>query len=157
MKANQFIQDSNKLYTQKKVLLEGNNSKQYEVIIDTKFRTTKSSRLIGDMVVRADYCKKNDIEFDFVICQWAMMIKQFTNVKFNMSKDIGKLYEHELQVVNAMADLGIIEKLFAKFEDTEMKKVEELFKNFGKFTSHMHGIELDQQIIELVGEDNGEV
>lgn len=154
MKANQFIQDSNKLYTKKEITFVSLDEKQYTVTIDKNFKTTKLSNLISEMMIRANYCKKNDIDFNFVVCQWAMIIKEFTSVKFNTSKDIGKLYKHELEVIEAMANLGIIEQVFLHWDDEEMKKVENLFKNFDKFTSHMHGIELDQQILSIVGEDD---
>ena len=152
LKANDFISDVNLNFKQKEITVKAVNGKDYKMLIDESFKKTKIVSLITDMVDRANYCKINDVAFNYTVCLWAMILRHFTNIKFVEYKDLGRKYQNEIDIVTALVNLEIIEDIINSFNPKEMNKITDLSKDFAVFTSYLNQVELDQMIDKLENE-----
>lgn len=152
MRANDLINDVRQIFTQREITVTACNGKNYTLLIDNKFKKEKITQLISGMVERAHYCKKNDIQFDYTICLWVLIIKNFTDIKFINHKNFGKCYENEIDVLKAMINLEIVEEIMDSFDPKEMNKITELSKSMAQYVSYMHQVEVDQILEKLIDE-----
>lgn len=155
MKINKVSQDVSKTFIKKEVTIHSDiTNKDYKVEIDKKFRKTKLTNLFVEMSIRADLCLKKGIIFDFTLCQWCMILTQFTNIEFDKGTDIVETYLKEIVGVGNLIDAEILDKIILSFDEDELKKIEEVAKTLGEFTSRMHDIEIEQLVNNVVGEED---
>ena len=64
MKAIDIINSAKQEYTSRKVVLVASNNVEYELEIQEKLDDVSVSKLVVDLVERAELCEKNNIEFD---------------------------------------------------------------------------------------------
>lgn len=152
IKANDLIKDINSEYKKKEIVLNAINGKSYKVTIEQKFKNTKIAKIISEMMIRVNYCKKTDTEFNEILCIFSQIIKEFTDIQFNTYKDIGKTYNNELCVIGALIDLGLLEQIITNFNQDEINKIYETINKHGEFSSKLMGVQIDQKIIDEIGE-----
>ena len=58
--------------------------------IQEKLNDTAIMNLISDLVERSNYCTENNIEFNEILNTYFLLIKYFTDIKFNTYKSIEK-------------------------------------------------------------------
>jgi len=153
VKANDFISDVGLGFAQKEVTVTAVNNKTYKILMDEKFKKTKIVKLVTDMVQRAEYCKRNDVEFDVTICLWAMILRYFTNIKFVEYEELGKRYENEVNTIKALIDLEIFEDIMKSVDKDETAKITNFSKDFSEMFTYMYQVQVDQALEELEKED----
>ncbi len=63
---------------------------------------------------------------------YALLLKRFTDIKFNKSKDIVKQINHEVELVRSLVDLGLLEQILNSFDKDSINKLEEIFDKYPK-------------------------
>lgn len=158
MKISSIKKDIDKVFDKKEVVLHSDiTGKDYKVVIDKKFKKSKITALFTAMMERADACRKNDIIFDFALCQWCMIIAHFTDLQFDKGNDIISTYLKEIKGMETLIDIEVLDSLISEFDENEMLKLQEVGKALGKFTKKMHDIEVDQLVDDIVGDEVGTV
>ena len=122
MKANEIINLSNKSFTKKEVTVYCQDV-AYTVVIDNQFRETVIMELIDEFMKRSDYCAKHNLKFDIMQNMYILMIKHFTDIKFNTYKSTEKQYSHDLDVVKSLIDLGLFKQIIEAFDPKEVEKI----------------------------------
>ena len=155
MKAIDFIKDSKNEFTQKEIVVKGNNNKEYKVKINNKLKDTDVMSMVDDLVSRSEMCKKENIKFDTVMSMYALMIKYFTDIQFSTYPNLKRQFAHEIDMLKAMIDLGVFTEILSNFDNGEIKKIEDMFKKYATSFNVINHNEITKQI--LAGEGNGEL
>jgi len=134
-----LLQEQSKLFVQKKVIVNI-NKKDYEVLVDQKFRNSKIQEMIAESLKNlAIYNDLNDsVRTSYIMF---LFIKYFTNL------DVAKVdnFEDQIRVLNAMIDLDIYSILVNSFPESELEKINEYML---KFNSKIDNFIKDDKNIE---------
>jgi hypothetical protein len=121
-----ILQEYSKEFIQKQVIITV-GGKDYEVLVDQKFRNTVLQTMVLEALNNYKYLEGLDegVKLSYYMFQ---MIKHFTDI------DIAKTdnFEDQIRVLNAMIDLGIFETITNAFPENEINKASEFIKKFGK-------------------------
>ena len=81
---------------------------------------------------RSDYFAKNNLQFEDLYNSYFLLIKYFTDLKFNTYKSIKKQLEYELTAIKAIMDLGIFDQIMNNFDIDTMNKIQEALSKQNK-------------------------
>lgn len=158
MKISSIKKNNNKVFVQKQITVHSDvHDRDYKFKIDTKFKKSKITKLFTDMGERAEECRKSGVVFSFALCQWAMLLNQFTDVEFETGNTLLDTYLLEVEGISNLIDAEILDKIVESLEQSELKKVEEVGGALSRFTKIMHDIEIDTLVNDIVGDEDGEV
>lgn len=132
MKSVDFIKDSKQMFVKEEVVVKGINDKEYKVMVSKKLKDTDIIAIVDDILVRSEMCRKESVKFDVVMSMYALMVKYFTDIQFNTYKDLKKQFMHELDMLNAVIDLGIFGELISHFDKDETKKIQDAFEKYSE-------------------------
>lgn len=152
VKANDFISLENRSFKKKEVTLKDINGKTFTINIDETFKRTDLVKIMTDICERAEYCKKNDITFDYTVCLYAMILKYFTDIKFTEYKNIKDKYENEIKLIRALINLELLEQIMNSISPDEMIKFTDIAKEFAMFTKYSFQVQADQMLDNLINE-----
>lgn len=155
MKAIDLIKDSNEVFKKEEVVLIGLNNKEYKLMISKKLKDTDIMAIVDDLLVRSDLCKKESIKFDTVMCVYALMIKYFTDIKFSTYPNMKKQFSHEIDMLKALIDLGLLEQILREFDEDEIVKIQSAFEKYKESFKAINNDLITQEVLH--GEDHGEV
>jgi hypothetical protein len=113
-----------KEFTQKKIILNI-SGKDYEVLVDEKFKPTKLQQMIIEGITNQKYL--TDVDDAVKLAYYTFLIvKHFTDV------DVAKVesFEEQIRVLNAMIDLEIFQTIVDAFPVSEIEKCSEFVKKF---------------------------
>jgi len=130
MKAIDVINSAKMEFSFKKVIAVANNGNEYEILVQEKLNDTKVSGLVTDLVERSEYCDKKGIEFNIIQNIYFLLIKYFTDIKFNKSKDFEKQYSQDLSFIDGLIDLGLFDQIISQFNQESLKSVQNMFEKY---------------------------
>ena len=142
-----LLQEQSKLFTQKKVFIHI-NKKDYDVLVDQKFRPTKLNELIVEAITNYDKFKELD-ESVKVSYLMFLAIKYFTNLEVAKTDTL----EEQIRILNAMLDLEIFDKIVSEFPESELEKINDYML---KFNDRIDEFMKDGKSIEYLKEVFGE-
>ena len=132
IKAIDIINKSKQEFTKKSVTVKSNTGDEFEILIQEKMNETALSEIVAELVVRSEEFNKLGLEFDMILNIYALLLKQFTDIKFNKSKDIVRQINHEVELVRSLVDLGLLEQILNSFDKDSINKLEQLFDMYPK-------------------------
>ncbi len=130
MKAIDIINISKQEFGYKKVQVQANTGQEFIVQIQEKLNDSKISELVVSLIERSEFCDKNNIEFNIIQNIYIMLIKYFTDIKFNTYDDLQKEYSHEVATVTALVDLDLFNQIISHFNQESLKKVQDMFEKY---------------------------
>jgi len=142
-----LLQEQSKLFVQRKVIITI-NKKDYEVLVDQIFIPTKLNQLIIESISNYDNLKDLD-ESVKVSYLMFLAIKTFTNVEIAKTDD----FKTQINVLNAMLNLEIFDKIVSEFPESELEKINDYML---KFNSRIDEFMKDGKSIEYLKEVFGE-
>lgn len=137
-----------KEFTQKKVILNICD-KDYEVLIDEKFKTSKLQAMMLEALQNIGKLKEYG---DGVTTSYYMflMIKYFTDIDLAKTED----FAEQINILNAMIDLEIFEKVLNSFPESEFERtnkfIKEAAERITKLTEDKKSLE---EIKDIIGEE----
>jgi len=143
-----LLQEQSKLFVQRKVIITI-NKKDYEVLVDQKFRPTKLNELIVEAITNYDNFKElnESVKVSYLMF---LAIKYFTNLEVAKTDTL----EDQIRVLNAMLDLEIFDKILGEFAESELEKINEYML---KFNDKIDQFVKDGKSVEYLKEVFGEV
>lgn len=130
-----------KYFTQKKItiIIDGKN---YEVLIDEKFKAGKIAKLVVEALTNYEKLKDNDeLQLTYIMF---LVIKYFSDI--DMVKECD--FEDQLKVLNAMIDLDIMKNILDSFDKEQMDRVADYFKRFSENINEVVDMKELESIIE---------
>jgi len=146
MKAIDVINSAKQEYTSRKVVLTASNNVEYELEIQEKLDDVSVSKLVVDLVERAELCEKNNIEFDVTQNIYFLLIKYFTNVSFNKYKELEKQYSHELSFIEGLVNLKLFNQLVSYFNEESLQSVKNMFDTYTETLKPLVNNEVKKQV-----------
>lgn len=116
----------------RKIIVITPDKQEFEVQIQEKLNDTNIMNLISDLVERSNYCTKNNIEFNEVLHTYILLIRYFTDIKFNTYKSTEKNLSQDIQIINGLIDLGIFDQIMNHFDIDTMNKIQEALNKQSK-------------------------
>ncbi len=110
------------------------DGKDYEVIIDQVFKTTKIEKMVMSFLQSDKIKKVNELE-DSIRITYVMylVLKEFTNLDIPNSLK----FEEEINLIDNLINLGIFEAIFEHIPDEEIQRVNEYMQ---KITTNLNKI-----------------
>lgn len=136
-----------KNFTQKKVILDI-GGKDYEVLIDEKFRTSKLQAMILEALQNIGSLKEygESVTTSYYLF---LMIKYFSDIEVETES-----IEEQIKLLNQMIDLEIFEKVINSFPESEIQRTNQFIKKFAERVTELSN---DKQGLEdiknLIGEE----
>jgi len=163
-----LLQEQSKLFVQRKVIINI-NKKDYDVLVDQKFRPTKLNELIVEAITNYDKFKELD-ESVKVSYLMFLAIKYFTNLEIAKTDTL----EDQIRILNAMLDLEIFDKLLSEFPESELEKINDYMLKFndridefikdGKSVEYLkeiignvESVDKSENIVDIVSDKTDEV
>lgn len=147
MKANDILNMAKKEFAYKKLLLDM-SGQQYEILIQEKLNETSIANLVTDLIERHEYCKNNNIEFNTIQHIYYLLIKYFTDIKFNIYKELEKQYKHELDTISALVDLEVFDQILNQFDKDTLNRIQEMFTKYSTQLKPMVNEEVKSMLFE---------
>jgi hypothetical protein len=148
MKANDIINSAKKEYSFKKITVTSIDGEEYEVQIQEKLNETKLANLVSELTTRSEECKKIGLEFDMILNIYVLIIKYFTNIKFNNNKVFSKQIEQEMEFLKALIDMNLLDQILNNFDENSIKDLEKLFDKYSKQMSQITENIAMEEVIE---------
>jgi hypothetical protein len=149
MNSNDIVNLAKKEFAYKVITVTTNEGSEFEIEIQPKLNETKIMQLISDLVERSEYCSNNKIHFDEVFNTYFLLLKYFTTIKFNTYKVLKKQYQHELDTVDALYDLGVLDQIWEHFDAESMEQLE---ISLNKYTKQMKVL-TNNRLKEMISEE----
>lgn len=137
MKAIDVINSSKQEFTLKKVTIKAIDGVEYEIQIQEKLNESKLASLVSELTTRSEEFKRLGIEFDMILNIYILIIKYFTDIKFNNYKVLKKQIEHETELFRALIDMNLIDQILNSFDEDCIKDIEKLFDKYPKQMSQI--------------------
>lgn len=135
LKASNITSLHAKEFAMRMIIVTTSDNQEFEVQIQEKINDTKIMELIADLTERSNYCTENNIEFNPILNTYVLLIKYFTNIKFNNYKVIEKQFSHEISIINKLIDLNLFTQIVSHFDKETMDKIQEAFEIYAKQTN----------------------
>lgn len=147
MKSNDILNIAKKEFAYKKLLLTiGGN--EYEILVQEKLNDTSITSLVTNLIERYDYCKNHNIEFNTIQHIYYLLIKYFTDIKFNSYEELEKSYKHELDTVSALIDLEVFDQILNQFDKDTLKRIQNMFDKYSNQLKSVVNDEVKKAITE---------
>lgn len=137
MKAIDVINSSKQEYSSRKVVLKASDGIEYEILIQDKLNESALASLVSELTTRSEEFKRLGIEFDMILNIYILIIKYFTDIKFNNYKVLKKQIEHETELFRALIDMNLIDQILNSFDEYCIKDIEKLFDKYPKQMSQI--------------------
>lgn len=147
MKSNDILNIARKEFAYKKLLLEI-NGQDYEILIQEKLNETSIASLVTDLIERYEYCSTNNIEFNTIQHIYFLLVKYFTDIKFNAYKELKKSYEHELNTISALIDLEVFDQILNQFDKDTLGRIQNMFEKYSNQLKSVVNDEVKNMITE---------
>lgn len=132
IKAIDIINKAKQKFAKREITVVSNEGEEIKILIQEKLDEVNLSRIIADLVMRSQEFSKIGLDFDIIMNIYALLIKYFTDIKFNKSKDIAKQVNHEIDTIEALINLGVYEQILNHFNEDCIKDLEKLFDKYPK-------------------------
>jgi len=132
MKAIDVINSAKQEFASRKVILIANNNIEYEVLIQEKLNESKLAELVSELTTRSEEFNRLNLEFDIILNIYILIIKYFTDIKFNNYKVVTKQIVHETELIKALIDMNLLEQILNNFNEDCIKDLEKLFNKYPK-------------------------
>ena len=146
LKSNDILNIAKKEFAYKQIIVKVADGREFEIQVQEKLNDTTIMDLISDLVERSDYCTKNNIEFNEVLHTYVLLIKYFTDIKFNTYKSIEKQLSYDIQVINAIIDLGLFKQIISHFDKETMEKIQDSMEIYAKQLNQVSNNKLKEML-----------
>jgi len=143
---NDIINIANEEFAMREIVCITNNGKEVKLRIQPKLNDTKVLELVANLVERSDYCVKNNLQFEELYNVYFLLIKYFTDIKFNTYKSVKKQLEYDLTAIKAIMDLGIFHQIMNYFDKDTMDRIQETLNKQNKAMKTIANNQLKQII-----------
>ena len=147
IKSNDILNIAKKEFAYKKLLLTI-SGQEYEVLIQEKLNDTSITSLVTDLIERYEYCKNNNIEFNTIQHIYFLLVKYFTDIKFNTYKELEKSYKHELDTISALIDLEVLDQILNQFDKDTLQRIQNMFDKYSNQLKSVVNDEVKKAITE---------
>jgi hypothetical protein len=139
LSSSAILQGYSKEFVQKKLTITIGN-KDYDVLVDQKFRVTKLQEMIMEGLENYNNTKELDESVKTTYFLF-LIIKHFTDI------DVAKAekFDEQIKVLKAMLDLEIFDKIVNAFPESEMKRIKDYMV---KFTERVNELVNDKKSLE---------
>lgn len=124
-----ILSQYSKEFTQKSLTLDV-GGKNYQVLIDEKFKTSQIQKMILESLKNMEKLKDVD-EATKTSYYMLLMIKYFTDT------GIPEDFEEQIRVLSAMIDIDIFGKIIDAFNESEIKRASEFINKFAERLTEM--------------------
>jgi hypothetical protein len=138
-----------KQFTQKRIMVDS-----FEVLVDEKFKDTKISALIKELLEKSTYMKENNIEMNLTDYSLILFIKYFSSV------EIPDQFEEQIQFFDQLInlrtsdDISYFEMILKAFSEDEIAKFNKRLKEYkDNIDKLLEDIKKEQEVSE-VNEDS---
>lgn len=128
---NTVLMLENEQYQQKEVTIKVNGT-DYSVKIKEQFKDTEIAELFNELYQRHMYCQKEGLNYDITSGLMALTIKHFTDIEFSTNGNLKDDFENEVQMLDALINLGIFEQVIQQFDK---KEIEKMGKKMGEYSN----------------------
>lgn len=149
LKGNDIDNLFNQEFAPRKVVLSTNSNKEVKLEIQEKINDTAIMSLVGDLIDRSEYCRKNNIAFNPAMNTQFLLIKYFTNIEFKEHESLENQYPYEIDKIKKLIDIGLYDKIIGYFDEETMKRIEKTFREYIKQTK----VITNNQMIDLLKEE----
>ena len=149
MKAMDIINSAKQEYASRQVVLTASNGVEYELEIQEKLDDVSVSKLVVDLVERAELCESSNIEFDVTQNIYFLLIKYFTNISFNKYKTLEKQYSHELSFIEGLVNLKLFNQLVSYFNEESLQSVKNMFDTYTETLKPLVNNEVKKQVVKV--------
>ena len=129
------------------------DGKNYDILVDQKFKTTKISDMVTDGVKKfKDYEElPPTVQVGFFSY---LLIKYFTDLDLS----VVKTFKEDIHMMNSLIDLGVFEKIVSEFPEEEISKVNEYMVNYTnkikEFTDTEEGKQKLEELLDHLVQEN---
>jgi len=148
MKAIDIINSSKQVFSKKKIIITDIENQEYELEIQEKLDESTLASLVSELTIRSEEFKKLNIEFDMILNIYILIIKHFTNIKFNKYKVLTKQVEHETELIKALINMNLLDQILNNFDENSIKDLEKLFDKYPKQMSQVTENIAMEEVIE---------
>ena len=148
MKAIDIINSSKQVFSKKKIIITDIENQEYELEIQEKLDESTLASLVSELTIRSEEFKKLNIEFDMILNIYILIIKHFTNIKFNKYKVLTKQVEHETELIKALINMNLLDQILNNFDENSIKDLEKLFDKYPKQISQVTENIAMEEVIE---------
>ena len=148
VKSINIINDAKQEYARTQVILKANNNKEYEVLIQENLNETTIATIVAELAEYSAKCKENGIDFNITLITYMLLIKHFTDIKFNTYTQFTKQLSHNLQLLNALIDLGLFEQILNKFNDDSKSKILEIFDKYSEQMNRLISTITEKEVLD---------
>lgn len=139
MKYN-ILQDAAKLYSGEKKEFKAKNGKVYEFEIQQRFSEDRKERFTRNALSLERALSNGDIITDRSVVTAVLLVKHFTDIiikddfphYYSLTMPIIKQYEIDVQICDALNDLGIWGDILNSFNKDEINALPEWIANYTK-------------------------
>lgn len=132
IKSNDIINEVASIFKEKEFTVTSSEGKEYKILIKDNLNDTAIAEMIDQLQIRAKWCTDNGVKFEIVQCMYGLMLRNFTDIQFQASKDIGKMYHTEIKTMNALIDLGLFSQILEKFNSNSVEKIKNTFTTYAQ-------------------------
>lgn len=137
LKAIDVINSSKQVFSRKKIIITDIENQEYELEVQEKLDESTLATLVSELTTRSEEFKRLDLEFDMILNIYILIIKYFTNIKFNNYKVLTKQIGHEVELIKALINMNLLDQILNNFDENSIKDLEKLFD---KYPKHMNQI-----------------
>ena len=148
MKAIDIINSSKQVFSKKKIIITDIENQEYELEIQENLDESTLASLVSELTIRSEEFKKLNIEFDMILNIYVLIIKYFTNIKFNKYKVLTKQVEHETELIKALINMNLLDQILNSFDENSIKDLEKLFDKYPKQMSQITENIAMEEVIE---------
>lgn len=145
--SNDIINQAKQAFKPREVVVEAINGKEYKVKIQDNINDTKIAELMTDLLERSEWYKENNLTFNIVQVIYILMLKHFTDIDFRVTENKDEDYANEVNLCNALVDLGLFKAIMEHFTDESSKKIQDAFDVYAKNIKSVHQNEMFKEIV----------
>ncbi|MDD4298633.1 MAG: hypothetical protein PHS98_03280 [Bacilli bacterium] len=148
MKAIDVINSSKQVFSKKKIIVTDIENQEYELEIQDRLDESTLASLVSELTIRSEEFKKANIEFDMILNIYILILKHFTNIKFNNYKVLTKQIGHETELLRALINMNLLDQILNNFDENSIKDLEKLFDKYPKQMSQITENIAMEEVIE---------
>lgn len=135
--ANDIANIAKQEFSYKEILIKANTGHEFTVKIQEKLNESKLAELVSELTIKSNEFSKLNLDFDMILNIYILIIKYFTDIKFNNYKSLIKQVEYECKVLKNLIDLNLLDQILNSFDEDCIKDIEKLFDKYPKHMSQI--------------------
>lgn len=132
IKAIDIINKAKQEFAKKLVTIKDKTGDEHEILIQEKLNETALAEIVAELVIRSEEFSKLGLKFDITLNIYALLLKYFTNVKFNKYKDLVKQVNHEVEAMRRLIDMKMLDQILNHFDEDCINNLDKIFDKYPK-------------------------